>query len=79
MTNGGLGRGGQILEGLMRIRLDRWGMEPEFGSLECQEEDFGLGGWAGRSPRAVFGWWEPGLAVIYWADQPRWSEDTGLK
>lgn len=86
MTNGGVGRGRQILEGLMGVRLDRWGMEPEFRSLEYQEEDFGLGGWARCSPWAVFGWWEgPGgwwelcLAVIYWADQPGWSKDTSFK
>lgn len=69
MTNGGLGRGGQILEGLMRVGLDRWGMEPEFGSFEYQEEDFGLGGWAGCSSWAVFGWWEgPAVGAVPGSD-----------
>lgn len=44
-------------------------MGPEFGSLEYQEEDFGLGGWVRRSPWACLGGgdllWEPSLAVIY--------------
>lgn len=73
------GGGGKFWKGLMGVRLDRWGMEPEFGSLECQEEDFGLGGWARCRPWAVFGWWEPCLAVIHWVDQPGWSKDTSFK